>query len=82
MPPTTSNFTGRVVNGGVLTVQAKALTLSANNVTKFYDGNTNIGLTSLSTDKMTGDDVTASANNGAFDSKNAGSRQRTLDGIS
>jgi hypothetical protein len=81
-PNITSNFNGRVVNGGVLTVQAKALTLSANNVTKVYDGHTNIGLTRLSTDKMTGDDVTATANNGVFDSKNAGTRQVTLNGIS
>jgi filamentous hemagglutinin family protein len=81
-PSSTGNFTGSSVSGGVLTIQAKTLVLSANGVTKVYDGNQNIGLTTLASDAKTGDDVSASATSGLFVSKNAGTRDFTLNGVS
>jgi hypothetical protein len=80
-PSSTGNFTGSSVSGGVLTIQAKTLVLNDNGVSKVYDGNQNIGLTTLSNNAMSGDDVSASATSGLFVSKNAGNRAFTLNGV-
>lgn len=67
------NFTGRVTNGGVLTVTALGLNPSASGVSKTYDGGTSlVGIALTPTGVLAGDAVTASAATGTFNSANAG----------
>ncbi len=82
-PANNSNFNGSVVNGGVLTIQAKNLSLSASNVTKVYDGGTALTGRTLDTAGVMGtDSVSASSAGGSFDHKNAGARNYSLTGLS
>jgi hypothetical protein len=82
-PPSNVNFNDRVVNGGVLTINPKVLTLSASDVSRVYDGSTALtGRALNTTGVMTADLVNASSTGGSFDSKNAGSRGYTFMGLS
>jgi filamentous hemagglutinin family protein len=78
----TTNFNDSFTNGGVLTVNAKAINLNTTGLTKVYDGNTNFTNVTLGTDKLTGDLVTATATTGTFANKNTGSQSVTFSGIS
>ena len=63
-------------------ITAKALTVSATGINKAYDGTTEATVT-LSTDKMSGDDVTASHADALFTDKNVGTGKTiTVTGIS
>ena len=78
----TVNFTGSVVNSGVLTVDPKSLTLSASNVSKVYDGTTTLaGMALTPSGVMTGDEISVSSSGGSFNGKNAGSQGFTLTGL-
>lgn len=76
------NFTGQATNGGVLTVNTKALTLNASNVTKVYDG-TNVlaGMTLTPTGVMSGDVIGVSSSGGTFAGVSAGSQTFNLTGL-
>ncbi|PUE10844.1 hypothetical protein B9Z51_00360 [Limnohabitans sp. T6-5] len=81
-PSSNPNFVDRVVNGGVLTIDPKVLTLSAVDVSKVYDGSTSLlGRTLNTSGVMTADVVSASSTGGSFDSKNAGSRTYSFTGL-
>jgi hypothetical protein len=76
------NFNGTVVSGGVLTVDAKLLALSASNVTKVYDGTRSLDGMALSPiGVLTGDTVGVYSTGGTFGSKNAGSQSFSLTGL-
>jgi hypothetical protein len=78
----TVNFNGSVVSGGVLTVDPKALTLNASNVTKVYDGTTAVaGMPLGLTGSLTGDQVSVTSSGGTFGGKNAGSQSFSLTGL-
>jgi hypothetical protein len=71
---TGSNFNGTPVFIGTLTVDPKAITLSTNNISKTYDGNTSVtGATATATNKALGDIVSATASTGSYASKEVGS---------
>jgi hypothetical protein len=81
-PANNSNFNGSVVNGGVLSIHAKHLSLSASNVTKVYDGGTAVMANTLTAAGVMGaDSVSANSAGGSFDHKNAGARNYTLTGL-
>ncbi len=83
LPPSGTNFNGRVVNGGVLTIDPKAVTLEASGVTKTYDGSMALAGRSVDiTNAMSGDQVSASSSGGSFVGKNAGTQGYTLTGLS
>jgi hypothetical protein len=76
------NFNGTVVSGGVLSVDAKLLTLSASNVSKVYDGNPTLaGMALTPSGVMAGDSVGVTSSGGAFSSKNAISQAFSLTGL-
>jgi hypothetical protein len=78
----TVNFNGSVVSGGVLTVDPKALTLNASNVTKVYDGTTALaGMPLGLTGSLTGDQVSVTSSGGTFAGKNVGSQSFSLTGL-
>jgi len=78
-----ASFVGSVANGGVLTVDPLALTLTAPTLSKTYDGTTSLsGRTFSPAGAMSGDAVTASAASGDFSSPNVGTGiSYTLNGI-
>ena len=71
-----------VVSGGVLTVDPKALTLNASNVTKVYDGTTALaGMPLGLTGSLTGDQVSVTSSGGTFGGKNVGNQSFSLTGL-
>jgi filamentous hemagglutinin family protein len=78
----TVNFNGSVVSGGVLTIDPKALTLNATNVTKVYDGTTALAGTDLTpTGTLSGDQVSVTSSGGTFAGKNVGSQNFSFSGL-
>jgi hypothetical protein len=77
----TPNFQNSFANPGVLTVNAKTITLNTTGLSKVYDGNTNFSNATLGTDKLNGDLVTATATTGVLSQQNVGTHQLTLNGI-
>jgi filamentous hemagglutinin family protein len=78
----TINFRGAVVNPGALTVDPKSLSLSANNVSKVYDGTTSLaGMPLTPSGVMAGDQISVSSSGGSFSDKNVGSRSFSLSGL-
>jgi hypothetical protein len=78
----TVNFNGTVVSGGVLTVDPKALSLNASNVTKVYDGTTALaGMPLTPTGTLSGDQVIVTSSGGTFAGKNVGSQGFSLTGL-
>jgi hypothetical protein len=76
------NFNGTVVSGGVLSVAAKLLTLSASNVSKVFDGNPTLaGMALTPSGVMAGDSVGVTSSGGTFSSKNAISQAFSLTGL-
>ncbi|PUE10299.1 YDG domain-containing protein [Limnohabitans sp. T6-20] len=76
------NFNGIVLSGGVLSVDAKRLTLSASNVSKVYDGTVALaGMALTPSGVLAGDSVGVTSSGGTFSSKNAGSQAFSLTGL-
>jgi hypothetical protein len=68
-----SNFSGRVTNGGILTVTSLAVSPNTSNISKTYDGSASLaGFELEATGARAGDDVSAVAATGAFATANAG----------
>ncbi|PKO92016.1 MAG: hypothetical protein CVU16_07565 [Betaproteobacteria bacterium HGW-Betaproteobacteria-10] len=70
---TSSNFSNTLTVIGGLTVTQKALTANASNVTKVYDGSTDMNNVVLGYTGLETNDVVTIAGNGNFSDKNVGS---------
>jgi autotransporter-associated beta strand protein len=76
------NFTSMALAGGALTITPKALSLTAPNVTKVYDGSDRLaGMSLTPSGALAGDVVTALASGGTFAGQNAGAQTYTLSGL-
>jgi filamentous hemagglutinin family protein len=76
------NFTSMALAGGALTITPKALSLTAPNVTKVYDGSDRlVGMGLTPSGALAGDVVTALASGGTFAGQNAGAQTFTLSGL-
>jgi autotransporter-associated beta strand protein len=76
------NFTSMALAGGALTITPKALSLTAPNVTKVYDGSDRLaGMGLTPSGALAGDVVTALASGGTFAGQNAGAQTYTLSGL-
>jgi hypothetical protein len=78
------NFTGRETNGGVLTVNPIAASLSSSSASKVYDGTTDLTGVNLTLNNLqSGDAVAGTIGLGTLASKNAGNNiAATFSGIS
>ena len=77
-----ANYSLTSVGTATADITARNLTVSATGINKVYDG-TVVATVSLSTDKVAGDDVTASYASASFDNKNVGTgKPVSVSGIS